>query len=344
MPTYTTLQPTTAINNSINAEQQTKEEAEEMIDKVAPTDALVLITGSNGTGKEMVAHWLHEKSERSNGPMIEVNCAAIPDNLLESELFGHEKGSFTGASNKKIGRFEQANGATLFLDEIGDMQPLLQAKMLRVLQEKVIQRVGGTAEIPVDVRVIAATHRNLEQMVDDGAFRADLLYRLNGTTLKLPPLRDRLGDVSVLTNHFLSRFGLELGVGNPRITPEALSFLARQPWPGNIRQLQNVLRQAILKRRDLAIGAADLRPLILSDSPIIGSDTSLGKLATSILSKASKGELDHGAYREMIALAEETIITQTLQQTNGNQSQAADLLGITRYTLREKIKSLAISL
>ena len=304
--------------------------------KLAATPVTVLIRGETGTGKELIALALHEHGHRAHKPFIAVNCAAIPDNLLESELFGHEKGAFTGASNRKIGRFEQAHGATLFLDEIGDMQPLLQAKMLRVLQEKVIQRVGGSDEIPVDVRVIAATHRNLGQMVEDGVFRADLFYRLSGSTLRLPPLRDRLGDIKLLTEYFLNRFGVELNIGSPRITPDALSFLARQTWPGNIRQLQNVLRQAILKRRDLAITTTDLRPLILNE--LINDEDSLSKIASNLISKANNQELPDGAYREMINLAEKTLIQHALMNTNGNQSKAAEILGITRYTLREKVK------
>ncbi len=310
--------------------------------KLAATPVTVLIRGETGTGKELIARALHEHGHRPHKPFIAVNCAAIPDNLLESELFGHERGAFTGANTRKIGRFEQAHGATLFLDEIGDMQPLLQAKMLRVLQEKVIQRVGGSDEIPVDVRIIAATHRNLGQMVEDGAFRSDLFFRLNGSTLRLPPLRDRLGDVSILTNHFLSVFGQEFSVDHPRITPEALSLLASQPWPGNVRQLQNVLRQAILKRRGLTISASDLKPLLTSESE--ADEESLDKLASLIIAMAENGKLQDGAYREMISIAEHTLLHKMLQHTEGNQSKAAKLLGITRYTLREKLKTLDISL
>ncbi len=307
--------------------------------KLAATPVTVLIRGETGTGKEVIARALHEHGHRAHKPFIAVNCAAIPDNLLESELFGHERGAFTGATTRKTGRFEQAHGATLFLDEIGDMQPLLQAKMLRVLQEKIIQRVGGAEEIPVDVRIIAATHRNLGQMVEEGAFRADLFFRLNGSTLRLPPLRERLGDVGVLTHHFLQLFSRELGLEDPRITPEALSFLARQVWPGNVRQLQNVLRQVLLKKRGLTINTDDLRPLV--DGDAAHEEADLKKLAANLLSRAANGELPDGAYREMIAITEQILLTQAMQQTKGNQSQAAQLLGITRYTLREKLKTIA---
>lgn len=308
--------------------------------KLAPTPVTVLIRGETGTGKELIAQALHEHGHRAHKPFIAVNCAAIPENLLESELFGHEKGAFTGAVGTKIGRFEQANGATLFLDEIGDMQPFLQAKMLRVLQERVIQRVGGRSEIPVDVRVIAATHRNLEKMVEEGGFREDLLYRLNGSTIKLPALRDRLGDVKLLTDHFLTRFGKDLSVAHPQITAEALSFLSRQTWPGNIRQLQNVLRQVILKRRELTITDSDLESLIDAKTGNLGDDLSMSEIAESVIAKAQNDELAEGAYREMLHLMEASLISHTLRVTDGNLSKSAQLLGITRYTLREKMKGL----
>lgn len=306
--------------------------------KVAATPVPVLIRGETGTGKELIARALHEHGHRSHKPFIAVNCAAIPDNLLESELFGHEKGSFTGATHTKMGRFEQAIGATLFLDEIGDMQPLLQAKMLRVLQERTVQRVGGKEEIPVDVRVIAATHRNLELMVDEGLFRADLLYRLNGSILKVPPLRDRLGDVHLLTTHFLQVFSQELDISRHRITQEAVSFLARQTWHGNIRQLQNVLRQALLKKRELTIDTADLSPLILNQNQG-NAECTLSQLSSSTLAKAQNEKLPNGAYREIIQEVEKVIIPAALTLTEGNITKAAKLLGLTRFTLREKIKT-----
>jgi len=308
--------------------------------KLAATPVTVLIRGETGTGKELVARALYEHGHRAHKPFIAVNCAAIPDNLLESELFGHEKGAFTGATSAKMGRFEQANGATLFLDEIGDMQPLLQAKMLRVLQERVIQRVGGSTEIPVDVRVIAATHRNLEQMVEEGTFRADLLYRLNGATLKLPPLRDRLGDAALLTDHFLNAFGVELGIHQPTLTAEAHSFLSRQFWPGNVRQLQNVLRQAILKRRELPINPSDLEELLPPDSDSPLAELSLLALSQNLLTQASNNELEDGAYRELVQQVEQTLLPLALTQTDGNLTQAAKILGLTRYTLREKLKGI----
>lgn len=307
--------------------------------KLAATPVTVLIRGETGTGKELVARALYQHGHRAHKPFIAVNCAAIPENLLESELFGHEKGSFTGATNTRIGRFEQANGATLFLDEIGDMQPLLQAKMLRVLQEKVIQRVGGKEEIPVDVRIIAATHRNLEVMVDQGEFRADLFYRLNASTIKLPPLRDRLGDVALLTKHFLSRFGKELEIEDPVITKKALSLLERQPWNGNIRQLQNLIRSAILKRRNLAISPEDVSELLSEEKEHSSHESSknLRELAEIVLNQAEQGEVA-GAYREMLRHMEEALFYVALKKSNGNQAQASRWLGITRYTLREKLK------
>jgi len=305
--------------------------------KLAATPVTVLILGETGTGKELVAKALHRHGHRAHKPLIAVNCAAIPDNLLESELFGHERGAFTGATQRKTGRFEHASGATLFLDEIGDMQPLLQAKMLRVLQEKTIRRVGGSEEIPVDVRIIAATHQNLGKMVEDGTFRQDLFFRLNGATLRIPPLRDRLGDIQVLTNHFLRAYGKELGVTNPQITANALSYLARQTWPGNVRQLQNIIRQAILKKQGLTIKTDDLTNLVEDHkNDELGS---LIKLSKDFLEQAEKNELPEGAYRAMINHVENVLLKRTLLHTNGNQSKAAKLLGITRFTLREKLKA-----
>lgn len=309
------------------------------IAKLAATPVTVLIRGETGTGKELIANALWQHGHRAHHQFVVVNCAAIPDNLLESELFGYERGAFTGAHTARKGKFEQAHGGTLFLDEIGDMGLPLQAKMLRVLQEKRIERVGGRGEIAIDVRVIAATHQPLERMIDEGTFREDLFYRLQAAALTLPPLRDRLGDVETLTMHFLRRFSDELSLDG-KISREAISYLSRQSWPGNVRQLQNVLRRALLKRRELVIGREDLKEFLqeLAPSPS-ASELTLDELADRALTTAeSLGE--GSALRSSIAQFEEVLIRKALARSGGNQSKAARWLGVTRLTLREKLKNL----
>jgi transcriptional regulator with GAF, ATPase, and Fis domain len=217
-----------------------------MIDKVAPTDARVLITGSNGTGKEMVAHWLHEKSERSNGPMIEVNCAAIPSELIESELFGHVKGAFTSANKDRAGKFEAANGGTIFLDEIGDMSLSAQAKVLRALQESRVQRVGSDKDIKVDVRVIAATNKNLKKEIEEGKFREDLYHRLAVIIINVPALNDRREDIPLLINYFSDKVTSEQGIASKSFSTKAIKLLQEYDWTGNIRELRNVIERLII--------------------------------------------------------------------------------------------------
>jgi two-component system nitrogen regulation response regulator GlnG len=216
------------------------------IGRVAPQDINVLITGESGTGKELVARAIYQHSRRAAGPFLAINCAAIPEALLESELFGHEKGAFTGADRQRVGKFEQCRGGTLFLDEVGDMSPLTQAKVLRVLQEKAFERVGGNETIRTDVRVLAATNRDLEKMVAEGRFRPDLYYRLSVFIIALPPLRERDEDLALLVEYFLRRFSRELGKQVFRASPEALAVLEAHGWPGNLRELQSVLKQALL--------------------------------------------------------------------------------------------------
>ena len=226
------------------------QEVYKAIGRVAPQDVTVLIVGESGSGKELVARAIYHHSRRAEERFLAVNCAALTETLLESELFGHEKGSFTGASTQRIGKFEQCSGGTLFLDEVGDMSLSLQSKVLRVLQEQKFERVGGTETVHTDVRIITATNRNLEKMVADGEFREDLYYRLNGFTIKLPPLRDRKNDLVILLERFLGRFRQELRKDVQGISPDALQLLSRYRWPGNVRQLQNVLRHAMLHATD----------------------------------------------------------------------------------------------
>ncbi|MGJ8726151.1 MAG: sigma-54-dependent transcriptional regulator [Roseibacillus sp.] len=309
--------------------------------KLAVTPVTALVRGETGTGKELVARALWKHGHRAHRPLVVVNCAAIPENLLESELFGYEKGAFTGATVARKGKFEQANGGTLFLDEIGDMSLPLQAKMLRVLQEKQIERVGGRGEIAIDVRIIAATHQPLEKMVEEGSFREDLFYRLQATSLVLPPLRDRLGDVELLTRHFLAQLSEEVGVDG-KISKEAISHLARQSWPGNVRQLQNVLRRSLLKRRELVIGRDDVEEFLVAGglaSP--ESERTLQEFAREALDEAE--QVGEGkAFRDVLREAEKTVIKAALERSGGNQSKAARWLGITRLTLREKLKGIHV--
>tara|TARA_R110002096_G_scaffold173997_4_gene349593 strand:- start:34463 stop:35881 length:1419 start_codon:yes stop_codon:yes gene_type:complete len=306
--------------------------------RIAAQPVTVLILGETGTGKELIARAIYQHGHRAHKPFVAVNCASIPDALLESELFGHEKGAFTGADKMRVGRFEQAHGGTLFLDEIGDLNLALQAKMLRVLQEKTIQRVGANKDIPVDVRVIAATHRNLEKMVADGEFREDLIYRLNVAKVTIPPLRDRREDIPALIDYFLTRFATEYGIDSPSIAPKAVEFLQDQDWPGNIRQLQNVIRRALLASRGYTIGWHDCRE-ILEDTEMGERESvpSFHQLVAETLSKVVEGELE-AALPELTANFEREVYGQAIKRSGGNQAKAARWLGVSRLTLREKLR------
>jgi two-component system nitrogen regulation response regulator GlnG len=316
------------------------------IGRVASQNVTVLIRGESGTGKELVARAIYHHSARTAKPFLAVNCAAIPEPLLESELFGHEKGAYTGADSKRIGKFEQCSGGTLFMDEVGDMTPLVQSKVLRVLQEQRFERVGGNQTIQTDVRIIAATNNNLEQMVADGQFRADLYYRLNGFTIELPPLRERPEDVMVLLEHFLKRFVRELGKDVHTISPEALELLLHYSWPGNVRELQSVLKQALLQ----ATGPV-LVPEFLPEHVRSRGKTPAAEAAhdlhtggwESFVSKRLQARSED-LYAEVLTLMEQFLITRVLRHTDGNQSQAAKTLGITRGCLRNKIRALGISI
>ncbi len=306
--------------------------------RIAAQPVTVLIRGETGTGKELIARAIYQHGHRAHKPFVAVNCAAIPEALLESELFGHEKGSFTGADKLRLGRFEQAHGGTLFLDEIGDLDLALQAKMLRVLQEKTIQRVGGSQDIPVDVRVIAATHRNLEKMVSDEAFREDLIYRLNVATITIPPLRERREDIPALIDYFLTRFAAEYGIEGPSIAPKAVDFLKNQDWPGNIRQLQNVIRRALLASRGYTIGWQDCRD-ILEDSEVAERDAPPGfeRMVADTLSRVVNGEIE-AALPDLTEQFEREVYGQAIKLSGGNQAKAARWLGVSRLTLREKLR------
>lgn len=313
--------------------------------RLSPTPVTVLIRGETGTGKELVARALFQHGHRAHRAFITVNCAAIPENLLESELFGHEKGAFTGAVSTRIGKFEQANGATLFLDEIGDLDHSLQAKLLRVLQEKRFQRVGGSVEISVDVRIIAATHRNLEKMISEGLFREDLFYRLNVATIKLPPLRDRTGDVALLTNFFLRRYGVELDVAPVSITRNAVSRLESARLPGNVRQLQNIVRKALLRSRGYAIDRDMIEELLVETEPPDQSrfdDHTVEDFCRQLLHEAAEGKIAN-AHQLAVEKVEAALIDLALRKSDGNISQASKWLGLSRLTVREKAKKYQVT-
>lgn len=347
VPVEVPLPPTAGLNGDALVGRSPKmQEVYKAIGRVAPQDVIVLIRGESGTGKELVARAIYHHSPRSEGPFLAVNCAAIPEALLESELFGHERGSFTGAESRRIGKFEQCSGGTIFLDEVGDMSPLIQSKVLRVLQEQRFERVGGTTTIETNVRIIAATNCNLEQMVADGQFRGDLYYRLNGFTIPLPPLRDRGDDLLLLLEHFLYRFRHELGKDVQVISPEALQQLMRYSWPGNVRELQSVLRQSLLQAAGPVI-IPDFLPEVIRHENGLPRVFDDGDDSTSNLAPLVESRLQAGStnlYAETVELMERYLITQVLRSTGGNQSHAAIILGITRGCLRRKIRTLKIGI
>jgi DNA-binding NtrC family response regulator len=322
------------------------QEVYKAIGRVAPQDVTVLIRGESGTGKELVARALYQHSPRVKGQFLAVNCAAIPDALLESELFGHEKGSFTGADQRRIGKFEQCSGGTLFLDEIGDMSSLVQSKVLRVLQSQQFERVGGNQTITTDVRVIAATNRDLEKMVEEGTFRSDLYYRLSGFTIQLAPLRDRPEDLVPLLENYLAVFSRELNRDVHGISPEAMDVLLSYSWPGNVRELQNVLKQTLLRSAGHVI-IPDFIPdrIRVPDDDIPGSPVS--ELSGTDLRQFIDERLEAGSkdlYAEALEFMERYVVTRVLRVCEGNQSKAARMLGITRGCLRSKVRSLKVSI
>jgi two-component system nitrogen regulation response regulator GlnG len=330
-----------------------------LIGQVAASEATVLVTGESGTGKELVARSIYHYSRRAERPFLAINCAAIPDNLLESELFGHEKGAFTGATQQRIGKFEQCNGGTLFLDEIGDMSPATQTKMLRVLQSGTFERVGGNETIKVDVRVIAATNRNLESAVAQKQFREDLFYRLNVVRIQMPTLRERHGDIRLLVDYFLRK--LAGPGGKPKsIGSATLSALENYHWPGNVRELENALRRATVVAKGLAILPADLPTEVaagISSQPSAGRNEPPPSASprTAALEDVSGPPLDFqglaqalfrlaraDAKLKVIPAVERLLVIEALRETKGNQVQSAKLLGITRATLRKRIEKFGI--
>jgi two-component system nitrogen regulation response regulator GlnG len=306
------------------------------IGRVARTEMTVLLMGESGTGKELVARSIHANSARARGPFVTVNMAAIPRDLMESELYGHEKGSFTGAVDKRPGKFELANGGTLFLDEIGEMPVELQAKLLRVLQEREVDRVGGSRPLAVDVRIVAATNADLGRSVEEGRFRRDLFYRLAVVPIRLPPLREREGDVILLARHFIHKYGEQLKGRPVALGKDAEPLLLAHDWPGNVRELQNVIQRALLKLPGARLGAKELFGLLPAGA---SAERGLTGLVESILDAPPPA---HGRHAAAVAAVEAPLIAAALSRTKGNQLRAAELLGMNRNTLRERMRALGM--
>ena len=306
------------------------EEVRKLIAKVGPTSARVLISGENGTGKELVARALHEASPRRDRPFVEVNCAAIPSELIESELFGHMKGSFTGAVSDRAGKFEQADGGTLFLDEVGDMSLAAQAKLLRVLQEGVVTRIGGSKSIQVDVRVLAATNKNLDQEIGEGRFREDLLYRLNVVPVHVPTLRERREDISALVAHFVDQLSSGTGVARKKFAADALRRLQSRPWPGNVRELRNAVERALILSSGKVVSAADIDQLLPNGSP-------------SPTPSVRDGQ-SYDKFKEGSEKSEKKFLVQRLKENNWNITETAKSLNIPRSNLYKKIDRLGVTL
>ncbi len=343
-PVQVGAEPKTYSPDAIVGQSPGMQKVYKTIGRVAQTDATVLIQGESGTGKELVARAVYQHGIRADKNFSIINCVAIPENLLESELFGFEKGAFTGAASRHIGKIEQAHGGTVFLDEIGDMPISIQAKILRLLQERCIERLGGDETIPVDVRIIAATNRDLKEAIAQGIFREDLYFRLKVVTIELPPLRERIGDIKPLTAHYLERFSHELKIDNPGIREDALSLLTRYEWPGNVRELANLIHKALIFNRGNPLSVGDLSQIFQkqeSGAPAQNSDqeeTIRQWVHANLLSPAGDHSFEYFA-DTICAMA----VEEALKISNGNRSQAARLLDISRPTLHAKIDKYGIN-
>jgi two-component system nitrogen regulation response regulator GlnG len=313
------------------------------VGKIADQDVTVLIHGESGTGKELVARALHSSGRRGEAPFIAVNCSAIPENLMESEFFGHKKGAFTGADADKPGHFERAHGGTVFLDEVGDMPPSLQAKLLRFLQDKTAQRLGDGVERALDVRVIAATNRDLREDVRIGRFREDLFFRLNVVPITLPPLKHRREDIRALADFFTAKYAPLLDAGEKILAPEALEFLEYRDWPGNVRELENAVKRLIVLSRSAVVSGEEASAILAGETQPLNESLEgvLSVRIKSMLSSAA-GESQAGLYERLLPEFERPLIRAVLEKTGGNQVRAAEILGINRNTLRKKILDLGI--
>jgi nitrogen regulation protein NR(I) len=337
--------PEKASGEAILGRSKPMQEVYKAIGRVSSTDATVLIRGESGTGKELVARAIYQHSLRADKPFLVINCVAIPENLLESELFGYEKGAFTGAVHRRVGKIEQAHRGTVFLDEIGDMSFSIQAKILRLLQEKSIERLGGRDTIAVDVRIIAATNRDLEAALAEGRFREDLYYRLKVVTLSLPPLRERPGDIPLLVDYFLSRYARDSGADNPGITEEAKAVLGNYDWPGNVRELGNAIHKALIFNRGAPVSREDISQAISDEGapskrePAAGEEAVRRWLREALSDKSEDNLFD--ARMDRIA---SMLISEALKATGGNRTQAAKLLGLSRPTLHSKIEKYGLKI
>jgi len=329
--------PNLEIAEALIGKSRQMQEIYKAIGRVAPTDATVLIRGESGTGKELVARAIYNYSNRSEKPFLVINCVAIPETLLESELFGYERGAFTGAVNKKIGKIEQANSGTIFLDEIGDMPLNIQAKILRLLEEKQIERLGGKDPIKVDVRIIAATNRDLEKAIQEGRFREDLYFRLNVVTIWLPPLRERRSDIPLLVDYYITTISKELGLQEPTVTSSAMEYLVNYDWPGNVRELANTIHKLLIINKGLPIERDDVVKALEERPSKSVSPTDLEEAVRRLISCALKGG-EEGLYEELMDQFSRFVIAEALRICNGNKSQAARLLGLSRPTLHSKIE------
>jgi nitrogen regulation protein NR(I) len=332
--------PGAAPAEAIIGRSEAMQEVYKAIGRVASTDATVLIRGESGTGKELAARAIYQHSLRADNPFLVINCVAIPETLLESELFGYEKGAFTGASSRRVGKIEQANGGTVFLDEIGDMPLPIQAKILRLLQEKNIERLGGEKLIPVDVRIIAATNRNLEKAIEEERFREDLYYRLKVVTIELPPLKDRQTDIPLLIDYFLSIYSREISIANPGITDEAKEILSRRSWPGNVRELGNTIKKALIFNRGYPIRPEDISQAITeSEEKKVSADApSVEALGRQWIQGILMSEDRNDLFNYLMDRFGSLVVSEAMNLTGGNRSRAAKMLGLSRPTLQSKIE------
>ena len=330
--------PEVASADAIIGRSKAMQEVYKAIGRVASTDATVLIRGESGTGKELVARAIYQFGLQADKPFLVINCVAIPETLLESELFGYEKGAFTGAVSRRVGKIQQAHGGTVFLDEIGDMPFSIQAKVLRLLQEKSIERLGGREPIPVDVRIIAATNRDLEAAITEGRFREDLYYRLKVVTLWLPPLRDRLDDIPLLADYFLVRFTRDMDIENPGMTEEAKALLTSRPWPGNVRELANTIQKALIFSRGGPITIEDISRVIERNRVSAERDDTVNEAIRQWVRNTLTSGSAKDIFNALMDRFARMLIVEALKLTSGNRARAAKLLGISRPTLLSRIE------
>ncbi|MBA2880318.1 nitrogen regulation protein NR(I) [Desulfosalsimonas propionicica] len=338
--------PETGGADAIIGQSPSMQKVYKAIGRVAPTDATVLIRGESGTGKELVARAIYQHSQRAGKPFLVINCVAIPETLLESELFGYERGAFTGAASRRVGKFEQAHGGTVFLDEIGDMPMSIQAKILRLLQERSVERLGGQRPIDVDVRIIAATNRDLERALEDERFREDLYYRLKVVTIKMPPLKERKEDIPLLIDYFLSRFSREMQINNPGISDEARQGVEQHFWPGNVRELGNTIKKALIFSRGYPIQAGNIYQAIAGESrdDNDGGGTDLETAGRNWIRAMLASEENPDMFNFLMDQFGRMVVGEALNLTGGNRSRAARLLGMSRPTLQARIEKYNLSL